>query len=107
MVDACLEAARATGDEHWVNCADHALKWFLGANDLQIPLVDAGCGGCADGLHPHGANENHGAESTLVWLSAALATREFCAQRTPAKKCKPIEVVSTLHSQTGKSVTPT
>ena len=107
MVDACLEAARATGDEHWVNRANQALGWFLGANDLQIPLIDAGCGGCADGLHPHGVNENHGAESTLVWLSAALATREFSAQRTPTKKCKPIEVVSRLHSQTGKSVTPT
>jgi hypothetical protein len=43
--------------------------WFLGANDVGIPLVDEASGGGYDGLMPGGRNENEGAESTLALLS--------------------------------------
>ena len=49
--------------------------WFLGKNDLQVPLYDATTGGCRDGLHPDRVNENQGAESTLSFLMALLDMR--------------------------------
>jgi glycosyltransferase involved in cell wall biosynthesis len=69
-VSACLEAYRVTGDSRWRREAWSAFNWFLGDNDLQLPLYDSVTGGCRDGLHPERANENQGAESTLSFLMA-------------------------------------
>jgi hypothetical protein len=71
-VSACLEAYRVTGDRRWRSQAWSAFNWFLGDNDLQLPLYDSVTGGCRDGLHPDRANENQGAESTLSFLMALL-----------------------------------
>jgi glycosyltransferase involved in cell wall biosynthesis len=71
-VSACLEAYRVTGDGRWRSEAWSAFNWFLGDNDLQLPLYDSVTGGCRDGLHPDRANENQGAESTLSFLMALL-----------------------------------
>ncbi len=71
-VSACLEAYRVTGDNRWRNEAWSAFNWFLGDNDLQLPLYDSDTGGCRDGLHPERANQNQGAESTLSFLMALL-----------------------------------
>jgi hypothetical protein len=65
MVSACLDAWRATGDARWRLEARRAFEWFLGRNDLGLPLYDAATGGCRDGLHPDRVNQNQGAESTL------------------------------------------
>ncbi len=65
-VSACLQAYRVTGDSRWRSEAWSAFNWFLGDNDLQLPLYDSVTGGCRDGLHPERANQNQGAESTLV-----------------------------------------
>jgi len=67
MVSACLEAFRATQDPLWQKEAKRAFEWFLGRNDLGLPLYDSSSGGCADGLHPDRVNENQGAESTLAF----------------------------------------
>lgn len=72
IVSACLEAHRVTGDEAWSEHARRAFNWFLGQNDLHIPLYDASTGGCRDGLHADRANENQGAESTVSFLLALL-----------------------------------
>jgi glycosyltransferase involved in cell wall biosynthesis len=71
-VSACLEAYRVTGDRPWRSEAWSAFNWFLGDNDLQLPLYDPSTGGCRDGLHPERANQNQGAESTLSFLMALL-----------------------------------
>jgi hypothetical protein len=71
-VSACLQAFRVTGDDRWRNQAWSAFNWFLGNNDLQLPLYDSVTGGCRDGLHPDRANQNQGAESTLSFLMALL-----------------------------------
>jgi glycosyltransferase involved in cell wall biosynthesis len=68
MVSACLEAYGATNDEIWLREARRAFDWFLGSNDLGIPLYDAQTGGCRDGLQIDRANQNEGAESTLAFL---------------------------------------
>jgi glycosyltransferase involved in cell wall biosynthesis len=74
-VSACLQAYRVTGDTRWHGEAWSAFNWFLGDNDLQLPLYDSVTGGCRDGLHPDRANENQGAESTLSFLMALLEMR--------------------------------
>jgi glycosyltransferase involved in cell wall biosynthesis len=76
-VSACLEAYRVTGDARWRSRAWSAFNWFLGDNDLQLPLYDSVTGGCRDGLHPDRANENQGAESTLSFLVALLEMRSL------------------------------
>lgn len=71
-VSACLQAYRITNENEWLDEAWSAFRWFLGKNDLQVPLYDATTGGCRDGLHPDRVNENQGAESTLSFLMALL-----------------------------------
>ncbi len=75
MVSACLEAFRVTGDKRWRREARLAFEWFLGRNDLSLPIYDPLTGGCRDGLHPDRPNENQGAESTLAFLQALLELR--------------------------------
>jgi glycosyltransferase involved in cell wall biosynthesis len=71
-VSTCLEVYRLTEENLWLEEARIAFRWFLGVNDLLIPLYDAATGGCRDGLHPDRVNENQGAESTLSFLMALL-----------------------------------
>ncbi|MDI6907699.1 MAG: glycosyltransferase family 4 protein [Thermoanaerobacterales bacterium] len=81
LVGACLEAFRATGDNQWMREALRALNWFLGANDLNLPLYDFTTGGCCDGLMPQGVNPNQGAESTLAWLISLLSILEVIGHK--------------------------
>ncbi|MCU0607063.1 MAG: glycosyltransferase family 4 protein [Candidatus Edwardsbacteria bacterium] len=67
-VSACLEAYRTTKDRRWYDEARKAFQWFLGANDLGIPLYEPSNGGCYDGLHVDRVNRNQGAESTIAFL---------------------------------------
>jgi len=76
-VSACREAYHVTGDNRWRAEARSAFNWFLGDNDLQVPLYDSDSGGCRDGLHPDRPNENQGAESTLSFLMALLEMRSL------------------------------
>ena len=82
-VSACLQAYRVTNDNRWRSEAWSAFNWFLGDNDLELPLYDSATGGCRDGLHPERANENQGAESTLSFLMALLEMRSV---QEPEKK---------------------
>jgi glycosyltransferase involved in cell wall biosynthesis len=75
MASACLEAYRSTGDKRWHKEARRAFEWFLGRNDLNLPVYDPTTGGCRDGLHPDRPNENQGAESTLAFLQTLLELR--------------------------------
>ena len=74
-VGACLEAYRITKDEYWQTKARTVYEWFLGRNDLGLPLYDALTGGCRDGLHANRVNQNQGAESTLAALLALTEMR--------------------------------
>ncbi len=75
MASACLEAHRCTGEDYWLNEAHRAFEWFLGRNDLNLPLYDPTTGGCRDGLHSDRPNENQGAESTLAFIQTLLELR--------------------------------
>ncbi len=67
MVAACLEAFRVTGDLYWSGEARRAFEWFLGGNDLGLPIYDCATGGCGDGLHSDRVSANQGAESSLAF----------------------------------------
>ncbi len=67
-ISACLEAYVTTKDKHWHTEAEKAMHWFLGANDLGIPLYEPINGGCYDGLHVDRLNRNQGTESTIAFL---------------------------------------
>jgi hypothetical protein len=82
-VSACIEAFNATGDPAWEQSAKRAFDWFLGANDLRLPLYDPSTGGCFDGLHDNRVNQNQGAESTLSFL-LALAEMHALRKQKPA-----------------------
>lgn len=90
FLDACLTAFRLTKDEYWLVAARRAFEWFLGRNDLNLPLYDYVSGACCDGLHPDRVNQNQGAESVICWLMSLLAMYEFQeevdSQRTREKR---------------------
>ena len=72
------EAAHAvTGDERYLAAMERSYAWFLGANDLGLYVADPARGACCDGLEETGVNLNEGAESTLMWLTAAEHIRAF------------------------------
>jgi hypothetical protein len=68
MVEACVKPLILPGIKSWFDNAVMCFNWFLGQNDLNMPLYDAKTGGCRDGLMADGINQNEGAESSLAWL---------------------------------------
>ena len=72
-IDACGAAFDASHDRRWVAEAAKAYRWYLGQNDLDLPLATAQDGGCFDGLMPNGLNRNQGAESILALQLAGCA----------------------------------
>lgn len=66
----------ATDDREFLRLQRKAFHWFLGKNDLHIPIYDFKTKGCADGLEPAGLNLNQGAESMLSFLLSLLCTVE-------------------------------
>ena len=62
-------SSTATWDPKWAKGVRLSVEWFLGGNDVGVPLRDEQTGGGCDGLHPLRRNENQGAESTLALIS--------------------------------------
>ena len=92
----CLAAHRAMGDGVWRQHAEWAFSWFLGLNPNLLeasPSTIQTLGGCRDGLHSAGANQNQGAESTIAYLLANLSLRlspgRGQSPRTPQKQAAP------------------
>lgn len=72
LIGACLDTYIETGDKKWFEESERCLSWFLGHNDLQLPVCDYKTGGCGDGLESQGVNGNQGAESTLAWIISLI-----------------------------------
>ena len=79
MIEASIEAFNVTRDRKWIDTARICFNWFLGQNDLNVPLYDSKTGGCRDGLMADGVNQNEGAESTLAWLLSLIAMHKLSA----------------------------
>jgi hypothetical protein len=82
-IDACAAAFAATEDPVWLSEARRAYDWFLGDNDLAVPLGLAD-GGCYDGLTPSGPNLNQGAESVLSFQLATCRMQLLMKARSAA-----------------------
>jgi glycosyltransferase involved in cell wall biosynthesis len=89
-IDACaVAAAIEPGNGAWTDHARRAYRWFLGENDRGVALADIQLGTCMDGINPHGANLNCGAESLLAFQLAyygyeQLAGQDMDKRSTPA-----------------------
>ena len=70
MVDASAEAWKVTGEDRWAELAQAAAGWFVGLNDVGIPIYDSTTGAGHDGLSAGRINANAGAESTISALWA-------------------------------------
>ena len=79
MIEACIEAFNITRDKTWIDSAVMCFNWFLGNNDLNLPLYDPKTGGCRDGLMADGINQNEGAESSLAWLLSLMTLQKLYA----------------------------
>jgi glycosyltransferase involved in cell wall biosynthesis len=73
MLNAAYEA---TKDGKFLMLQRKAFDWFLGENDLHIPLYDFRTKGCYDGLGAGGVNINQGAESILSFLLGLMVIIE-------------------------------
>ncbi len=69
----------ATANKRFLTLQRKAFDWFLGKNDLRIPVYNFRTKGCHDGLIPGGVNANQGAESMLSFLLSLLAIVESYA----------------------------
>ncbi len=90
-IAACRAAWREDGDPAWTTAAESAFAWFMGRNDLSMPLVDAETGSCRDGLHADRPNENRGAESVLSYLLGLTDIRQL--RRESAERAAPAVAV--------------
>jgi len=69
-------AYEATKESRFLSLRRKAFDWFLGENDLHIPVYDFKTKGCYDGLEPGGVNMNQGAESMVSFLLGLLCIVE-------------------------------
>jgi hypothetical protein len=76
MVDAAVEAYKATKKQNYKEVAKTAFDWYNGNNSNKIKLINGDTHICYDGLTPVGLNKNQGAESTLSYYLAYLTLLE-------------------------------
>jgi glycosyltransferase involved in cell wall biosynthesis len=93
MISACLAAWRADGDVEWKADAARVFAWFLGSNDLTLPLVDLETGSCHDGLHRDRLNENRGGESAVSYLLSLAEMRQLARTSHDSTKRAPIHAL--------------
>ena len=89
MVEACVKAFNITRDKSWFDNAVMCFNWFLGHNDLNMPLYDPKTGGCRDGLMADGINQNQGAESSLAWLLSLMTLQKLYADEVLKQPSSP------------------
>ena len=72
MVLMFYQAYNVTKDKNYLKKMFTSYMWFLGDNDMRIPLYDFATRGCCDGLESYGVNRNQGAESNIAYKIAHL-----------------------------------
>jgi hypothetical protein len=80
MISACIAAYTITQDHVWFTAARRIFEWFLGENDLGLPVYDSTNGGCNDAIQRGKVNQNQGSESTISFLMALAEMRLFQKQ---------------------------
>jgi glycosyltransferase involved in cell wall biosynthesis len=92
-ISACLAAWRADGGPEWRADAARAFAWFLGSNDLTLPLVDTETGSCRDGLHRDRPNENRGGESVVSYLLSLAEIRQLALTSSESERRTPLQAL--------------
>jgi glycosyltransferase involved in cell wall biosynthesis len=72
-------AYETTLNEKFLTLQRKAFDWFMGENDLKMPIYNFRTKGCHDGLLAGGINPNQGAESTLSFMLSLLEIIESYA----------------------------
>ncbi len=88
MIFMCQEAFYVTKDPKNIKHLNICFSWFLGNNELHVPLYDHETNGCCDGLECNGINRNQGAESTLAYLTSHLVFLKTKALQYESEKNK-------------------
>lgn len=96
-ISGCLAAFRSGADQKWQVEARRAFAWFLGRNDLSLPLVDVDTGSCRDGLHPSRRNENRGGESVVSYLLGLTQLRALERAVTASTQPRPAALRTPSH----------
>jgi glycosyltransferase involved in cell wall biosynthesis len=104
-ISACAAALLADGDVAWRAHAKRVFAWFLGDNDLGLPVADVETGSCRDGLHPDRANENRGAESVVCYLLSLVEIRQLARAHDYIQKRVTVPALTT--STNGFLIEPT
>jgi len=73
LVEALVEAYRATGAAHYGRLARRAFDWFLGANRYAEPVYNPDLGMCRHGLGRAAVAERYTVVATLAYLGALLS----------------------------------
>ena len=96
MILACEAALTVSSELRYREAAERAYGWFLGDNDVGLPVAIPASGACQDGLEPHGVNLNQGAESTLMWLTALEHMRALrrSATETPPEAARDLALAA-------------
>lgn len=99
MIFMYLQAFLITKEPQYLKNIHICFSWFLGKNELHVPLYDSETHGCCDGLNFDGINRNQGAESTLAYLTSyllVLKTKElqYELEKQDMNKVKKIESVA-------------
>jgi glycosyltransferase involved in cell wall biosynthesis len=76
MVMAYQTAARTTGEKEYLEKMRKAFAWFIGDNDLHVPLFDFATGACCDGLEAESASPHCGANAVVSFLAALTSMIE-------------------------------
>ncbi len=80
----------ATKNSRYLHLQKKAFDWYLGENDLHIPVYNFRTRGCHDGLMRGGVNANQGAESTLSFLLSLLSIVESYAVTDKTIEAQPV-----------------
>jgi hypothetical protein len=92
-------AYEATDNPTYLKLQKKAFDWFLGDNDLSVPLYDFRTKGCSDGLERNGVNLNQGAESMLSFLLALLSIIESYGPKQQSNITEDKNLTSTVDSK--------
>ncbi|MGL2994298.1 glycosyltransferase family 4 protein [Flavobacterium sp. TSSA_36] len=93
LVKMYYKAWKVTKEALYYSKMQIAFTWFMGNNDLGIPLYDNDTKGCSDGLEDTCVNRNQGAESTISYLLSYLTLWEAERDRKvglPIQKKSPV-----------------
>jgi hypothetical protein len=80
MLEASVEAMKATQNKYYLRVAEDSFEWYHGKNAKGLKLIDTETYLCFDGITRHGLNQNQGAESTISYYLAYTSLMESTMQ---------------------------